>query len=110
MPMAFSASPRRNSAPGKYQSIEVKPTYGLTDEQVEQMILESFEYAEADIEARQVIEARNEAGTRSQCDRKGICEDESSRTLPAEEQDGDHRMLSDHLREAMKSDRPSRDP
>jgi molecular chaperone DnaK (HSP70) len=46
---------------GKFQSIEVKPTYGLTDEQVETMILESFEHAEADIEARLVIEARNEA-------------------------------------------------
>ena len=48
---------------GKYQSIEVKPTYGLTDEQVERMILESFEFAEADIEARLVIEARNETET-----------------------------------------------
>lgn len=47
----------------KYQSIEVKPTYGLTDDQVESMILESFEYAEADIEARLVIEARNETET-----------------------------------------------
>ncbi len=47
----------------KYQSIEVKPTYGLTDEQVETMILESFEHAEEDIEARLVIEARNEART-----------------------------------------------
>jgi Fe-S protein assembly chaperone HscA len=46
---------------GKGQSIEVKPTYGLTDDDVERMILESFEYAEADLEARQVIEARNEA-------------------------------------------------
>ena len=48
---------------GKYQSIEVKPTYGLTDEQVERMILESFEFAETDIEARLVIEARNETET-----------------------------------------------
>src|SRR5207247_8888243 len=47
----------------KHQSIEVKPTYGLTDEQVEQMILESFEYAETDIAARLAIEARNEAET-----------------------------------------------
>ncbi len=45
----------------KFQSIEVKPTYGLTDEQVETMILESFEHAESDIETRLVIEARNEA-------------------------------------------------
>src|SRR5205823_14850084 len=35
----------------------------LTDDQVENMILESFEYAEEDFRQRQVIEARNEAGT-----------------------------------------------
>ena len=41
----------------------MKPTYGLTDEQVESMILESFDYAESDIEQRQLIEAKNEAST-----------------------------------------------
>jgi molecular chaperone DnaK (HSP70) len=45
------------------QTIEVKPTYGLTDEEVERMLLESFAHAEADIEARLLIEARNEAET-----------------------------------------------
>jgi molecular chaperone DnaK len=48
---------------GKQAEIEVKPTYGLTDEQVESMILESFDYAEADFQERQLIEARNEAST-----------------------------------------------
>jgi molecular chaperone DnaK len=43
------------------QTIEVKPSYGLTDEEVERMLLESFEHAEADFAARQLIEARNEA-------------------------------------------------
>jgi len=47
----------------KEAEIEVKPTYGLTDEQVESMILASFDNAEADIAARQVIEAKNEAET-----------------------------------------------
>src|SRR4029453_1730390 len=41
--------------------IEVKPSYGLTDDQVEQMLLDSFEHAEADFAARQLIEAKNEA-------------------------------------------------
>jgi molecular chaperone DnaK/molecular chaperone HscA len=41
----------------------VKPTYGLTDEQVETMILESFDMAEEDIRERQTIEAKNEAET-----------------------------------------------
>jgi Fe-S protein assembly chaperone HscA len=48
---------------GKQAEIEVKPTYGLTDEQVESMILESFDNAEADFQQRQLIEARNEATT-----------------------------------------------
>jgi Fe-S protein assembly chaperone HscA len=43
------------------QTIEVKPSYGLTDEQVEQMLLDSFEHAEADFAARLLIDARNEA-------------------------------------------------
>jgi molecular chaperone DnaK len=48
---------------GIEQKIEVKPSYGLTDEEVERMLLESFEHAESDIEERLVIEARNEAET-----------------------------------------------
>ncbi len=48
---------------GKQAEVEVKPSYGLTDEQVENMILESFDNAEEDFRRRQVIEARNEAET-----------------------------------------------
>jgi Fe-S protein assembly chaperone HscA len=43
------------------QIIEVKPSYGLTEGEVERMLIESFEHAEADVEARLLIEARNEA-------------------------------------------------
>ena len=46
---------------GIEQAIEVKPSYGLSEEEVERMLLESFEHAEADVEARLLIEARNEA-------------------------------------------------
>jgi len=45
------------------QTVEVKPSYGLTDQEVERMLIESFEHAEADIEARLLIDARNEAET-----------------------------------------------
>jgi len=45
------------------QTIEVKPSYGLTDDQVERMLLDSFEHAEADFEARLLIEAKNEAAS-----------------------------------------------
>ena len=43
------------------QAIEVKPSYGLTDEEVERMLLDSFEHAEADFAARLLIDERNEA-------------------------------------------------
>jgi len=43
------------------QTIEVKPSYGLTDEEVERMLLDSFEHAEADFAARLLIDERNEA-------------------------------------------------
>ena len=48
---------------GKEAEIEVQPSYGLTDEQVENMILESFDYAEEDFRQRQLVEARIEADT-----------------------------------------------
>jgi molecular chaperone DnaK len=53
----------REQRSGKEAEIEVQPSYGLTDEQVENMILDSFDYAEEDFRRRQVIEARNEAET-----------------------------------------------
>jgi Fe-S protein assembly chaperone HscA len=51
----------RDARTGREQSIEVKPSYGLTDEQVEAMIRESYEKAEQDFRERQVREARVEA-------------------------------------------------
>ncbi len=48
---------------GIEQTIEVKPSYGLTEGEVERMLIESFEHAEADFEARLLIDARNEAET-----------------------------------------------
>ena len=53
----------REQRSGQQTEIEVKPSYGLSDAQVEAMILESFDNAEADLEERQVIEAKNEART-----------------------------------------------
>ena len=48
---------------GKASAIEVKPTYGLSEADVERMVEESFTFAEADVEARLLIEVRNEADT-----------------------------------------------
>jgi len=51
----------RDARTGKEQTVEVKPSYGLNEEQVEAMIRESFEKAEEDMRERQVREARIEA-------------------------------------------------
>src|SRR5439155_20578468 len=54
------------------QTIEVKPSYGLTDDEVERMLVDSFEHAEADFAARLLIEARNEAETGVQATEKSL--------------------------------------
>lgn len=51
----------RDMRTGKQQSVEVKPTYGLTDEEVEKMLMDSMESAETDFAARMLIDARNDA-------------------------------------------------
>jgi len=45
---------------GVKQEIDVKPTYGITDDQVEQMLLDSITHAKDDVSARMLIEARTE--------------------------------------------------
>jgi molecular chaperone DnaK len=53
----------REQRSGKEAEIQVQPSYGLTDEQVEGMILDSFDNAEEDFRRRQLIEARAETST-----------------------------------------------
>jgi molecular chaperone DnaK (HSP70) len=95
--LSVSAQEQRT---GQYQSVAVKPTYGLTDEEVEHMILDSFEHAEADIEAREVIEARNEAERVLRATDKSIRRSEFT-SLPSEEQ-SQIAAASDHLKETLK--------
>ena len=45
---------------GVEQHIEVKPQYGLTDEAVERMLLESITHAKDDIQTRALVEAKTE--------------------------------------------------
>jgi molecular chaperone HscA len=46
---------------GVKQEVDVKPTYGITDDQVEQMLMDSITYAKDDVNQRMLIEARTEA-------------------------------------------------
>jgi len=48
---------------GNEQSIEVRPSYGLTDAEVEKMLLASLENAESDIAFRRLIDVKNDAKT-----------------------------------------------
>ena len=97
----------REQRSGKEAEVEVKPTYGLTDEQVETMILDSFDNAETDIQERQSIEAKNEAETILAAVKKGK-KDEAWQMLSSDEIDkieqgisfleaavpgGDHRQI-----------------
>jgi molecular chaperone DnaK len=72
------------------QAIEVKPSYGLTDEQVEQMLLDSFEHAEADFAARLLIDARNEAETVVLATEKSLRAPEFADFAQAELKPGEH--------------------
>jgi molecular chaperone HscA len=51
----------REQLTGVSQSITVRPTHGLTDEEVERMLLASIEHAEEDLDARLLIDNRVEA-------------------------------------------------
>ncbi len=53
----------RDLRTGQEHTVEVKPSYGLSDDEVERMILESIEHAEVDFAATQLIGVRNDAET-----------------------------------------------
>jgi molecular chaperone DnaK len=59
---------------GQSQSIEVKPSYGLSDNEVERMIEDSFKFAASDVSARKLIEARLDAGALITATEKSVTE------------------------------------
>jgi Fe-S protein assembly chaperone HscA len=77
------------------QTIEVKPSYGLTEQEVERMLIESFEHAEADFEMRMLIEARNEAESVVQATEKSLRRPDFAE-LAAEELQAGERERIDH--------------
>jgi molecular chaperone DnaK len=73
----------RDERTGREQSIDVKPSYGLTDEQIERMLEESFDHAEDDVSTRLLIEARNDGDGLLRATRKALANatlDEAERT------------------------------
>ena len=86
----------RDARTGKEQTIEVKPSYGLTDEQVEAMIDESFARAEEDLKERQVREARIEADQILKATEKAKLEDHFF-ALEEAERNGINRAMNELL-------------
>jgi molecular chaperone DnaK len=69
---------------GEQHSIEVQPSYGISDSEIERMLEESIEYAEQDFAERQAIEGRTEAESILTATAKALATEQAS-TLSAEE-------------------------
>jgi molecular chaperone DnaK (HSP70) len=89
------------------QTIEVKPSYGLTEQEVERMLIESFEHAEADFEMRMLIEARNEAESVVQATEKSLRRPDFAELAAEELQAGERERIDRamaELKEAIGGD------
>jgi molecular chaperone DnaK (HSP70) len=77
----------RDLRTGEEQSVEIQPSYGLNDTEIERMLEESIEHAEQDFTERQLIEARNEAETILKATEKALAQlaDEAPGELPDSE-------------------------
>ncbi|GMV13483.1 MAG: chaperone protein DnaK [Polyangiaceae bacterium] len=60
---------------GVHQVIEVKPSYGLTDEQVEEMLLDALDHGEEDFEARRLADAKVEGSRMLLATKKALAAD-----------------------------------
>lgn len=69
---------------GEERSVNVQPSYGLNDAEVERMLEESIDFAEQDFAQRQLIEARNEGDAILLATEKAL-RNEAAAELPAGE-------------------------
>jgi molecular chaperone HscA len=83
---------------GVVQSIDVKPQYGLTDEQVEKMLMDSLTHAKDDIQLRALVEASTEAEQMLDVTRKFL--DKHKALLTADEMQTTHHHIQ-LLRDAI---------
>lgn len=88
----------REMTTGITQHVEVQPSYGLTDEQVEDMLLDALDHGEEDFEARRLADARVEAERILLATRKAIAADAD--LLEAGEGERVEKAMAD-LREAI---------
>src|SRR5580693_2990748 len=74
----------RDLRTGEQRRIEVQPSYGISDSEIERMLEESIEYAEQDFAERQLIEARTESESILLATAKALANQQST-NLPSEE-------------------------
>ncbi|MBI3669150.1 MAG: molecular chaperone DnaK [Acidobacteria bacterium] len=89
----------RDLRTGEERSVEVQPSYGLSDIEIEHMLEESIEYAEQDFTERQLIEARNEGESMLRATEKSLAGDQAAELDPAERRAIDAAVAA--LRQAM---------
>jgi molecular chaperone DnaK len=89
----------RDLRTGEQHSVEVQPSYGLNDTEIERMLEESIEFAEEDFATRQLIEARNEGESILAATQKGLA-GEAAESLSESERTGIAAATA-ALREAM---------
>ena len=63
---------------GEQHSIEVQPSYGISDAEIERMLEDSINFAEQDFAERQAIEARTEAESILTATRKALAQEQAS--------------------------------
>jgi molecular chaperone DnaK len=81
------------------QTVEVKPSYGLSDDEVTRMLVESFDHAEDDFAARLLIDARNEAETVIQATEKSLRNPYFASLRGGEISEDEHTRIDEALRD-----------
>ena len=74
----------KDTRTGEQRTIEVQPSYGISDSEIERMLEESIEYAEQDFAERQAIEARTEAETILAATQKALSSEQAAGLLAQE--------------------------
>lgn len=86
---------------GAEQGIEIKPQYGLTDEEVERMLMESITYAKEDMRTRALVEAKTEGNQLLDTTQQFL---EKNSSFLSEEELVETKSAITHLRELLSSD------
>jgi molecular chaperone DnaK (HSP70) len=79
----------KDTRTGEQRTMEVQPSYGISDTEIERMLEESIEYAEQDFAERQAIEARTEAETILAATQKVLATSQADSLTPAERENID---------------------